>query len=67
MDFVKFMTNTGLHLVNSKILNSLNYKSLKNLCQASKEIEDYIRDHCEKWKLLEKSFQLRRRGVKNND
>ena len=53
MDLVKLLTNPGLSLVNLKILNSLNYDALKSLCQVSKQIEDYIKKYCEKWKLLE--------------
>ena len=52
MNFIDLMTNPGLYTVNLKILNSLNLDSLKNLCRAAKELEDYIKEHCQKWTLL---------------
>ena len=54
MDFIDFMTDDGYHIVNLKILNSLNRDALNNLCQASKKLEEYIKQSCRKWALLEK-------------
>ena len=53
MNFVDLITNPGLYTINSKILNALSYKDLKNCCQVSKQIDHYIKTYCEKWKLLE--------------
>ena len=54
MEFVDLITNTGFDPINRNILDSLNYEELKQFCQTSKEIEDYIKENSLKWKLLEK-------------
>ena len=53
MNFVDLITNPGLHTINSKILNTLSYRDLKNCRQVSKKIAHYIKNYCEKWRLLE--------------
>ena len=64
MEFVDLITNPGYDPINSKILDYLNYKELKNCCKTSKAIENYIKTHCEKWKLLEK-LQERKYVIKS--
>ena len=64
MEFVDIITNTGLDPINRNILDSLNYEELKQLCQTSKEIEDYIKKNSLKWKLLEK-LQERKHVIKS--
>ena len=59
MKFEDFISNPGFDPVNQRILNSLSYEDLKKCCQASKEIERYIKTYCQKWKLLEKLQALK--------